>query len=312
MHEYYRHLSQFLNKDICSRTTVLSGPHIGEEAISIGDKQVLASPHFEPEGAQTLTEHLIPKPHLVLFGGGHVSLALYQLGVLQKMPMDAYDDREEFANQARFPKATVHCMPFDQLPQHPITFPGAYVVIATHGHLFDRQCLAYSLRQPHAYIGMIGSRAKVAFTFDALRKEGFTDEELSSVHAPIGLAIGGNSPAEIAVSIMAQIISIYAKDPGRVLIDPTVLAAATSCETDGVLVRVLEKTGSSPATPGAMMLVTKDNVIGTVGGGSVEKRAIDKARALKANMIDAEDLGPHGDAGMVCGGAVKLLYTRLW
>jgi xanthine/CO dehydrogenase XdhC/CoxF family maturation factor len=105
MHEYYRHLSQFLNKDICSRTTVLSGPHIGEEAISIGDKQVLASPHFEPEGAQTLTEHLIPKPHLVLFGGGHVSLALYQLGVLQEMPMDAYDDREEFANQARFPKA---------------------------------------------------------------------------------------------------------------------------------------------------------------------------------------------------------------
>lgn len=311
MHEYYQHLANLLKQGSCTRTTILSGNSTGEESISVDGKQRLTTKQYALGETSTLVEELLPKPHLVIFGGGHVSLALYKLGVLQEMPMDIYDDRQEFANRQRFPQATVHCMPFEDIGKISISFPGAYVVIATHGHLFDRACLAYALRQPHAYIGMIGSKKKVAFTYDALLQEGFSAEELSMVHAPIGLPIGGDSPAEIAISIMAQIISIYAKDPNRVLIDPAVLEAAAECEGTASLVRVLEKSGSSPATPGAMMLVTESAVIGTVGGGSVEGRAIEQARHLTKNRIEEVDLGIGGDAGMVCGGKVKLLYTRL-
>jgi len=311
MHEYYQKLITLIARETCTRTTILSGTSLGAEAISINGTKVLSTADYREGNTLSLMETLLPKPHLVVFGGGHVSLAVYRLAVLQEMPVDIYDDRPEFADAERFPLANVHCMPFEEMAKHPITFPGAYFVIATHGHTFDGACLAYALRQPHAYVGMIGSKGKVAITYEKLRNDGFSEEEIASVHAPIGLPIGGNTPAEIAISIMAEIISVYAKDTHRVIIDPSVLQATGVCAEEAVLVRVLEKSGSTPATPGAMMLVTHDKTIGTVGGGSVEAIAIQKARELTDNCIEEENLGIGGDPGMVCGGRVKLLYTRL-
>ena len=81
-----------------------------------------------------------------------------------------------------------------------------FIVIMTYGHVHDKQVLEYCLKKPFFYLGMIGSEKKVTETFDKLRAQGFTEEELQKIHAPIGLSIGSQTPWEIAVSIMAELI----------------------------------------------------------------------------------------------------------
>jgi xanthine dehydrogenase accessory factor len=120
------------------------------------------------------------------------------------------DDRADFANTDRFPDADSIVVPasFDGALEGLPVDEQSYLVIMTRGHLFDRVVLAQALRTRAGYIGMIGSRKKIAGTFGALREAGFADEDLSRVHAPIGVDIGAETPEEIAVSIAAEIIRI--------------------------------------------------------------------------------------------------------
>ncbi len=122
------------------------------------------------------------------------------------------DDRADFANRERFPSA-------DRIVV-PDSFAGAfgdlsvdedsYIVIMTRGHLHDRTVLEQALRTRAGYVGMIGSKKKVAETFRALQEEGFSPDDLARVHAPIGLSIGAETPEEIAMSIAAQLIQVRA------------------------------------------------------------------------------------------------------
>jgi xanthine dehydrogenase accessory factor len=311
MHEYYQKLFNQLKINSCIRKTILLGNNIGEESIFLNGKEQFSTKKDLSFTENDLTETLVMKPHLVLYGAGHIALALYRLARLQSMPVTILDDRKEFANKERFPEADIHCDPFPTLLSHPLSIPGAYHVITTSGHLHDEECLAFALKEHSPYVGMIGSKGKVAATYAHLESKGYAEEELSLVHSPIGLPIGGDSPEEIAISIMAEIIQSYAKDKHRTLIEPKTIEAIAESDEDGWVLRVLEKEGSSPAVPGAMLFVTKTEAIGTIGGGAIEKQAIVDARNSHQNHIETYDLSPEGNLGMACGGKVKVLFSRV-
>ena len=142
---------------------------------------------------------------LILCGGGHVSLELAHIAGRLEFELIVIDDRPEFANESRFPMARrVICAPFLEALAELGSREDDYYCLLTRGHVHDRDCLEHVLRGRYAYIGMIGSRAKVAAVKDSLAAAGFAREVLDGVCAPIGLPIGGQTPAEIAVSIAAQ------------------------------------------------------------------------------------------------------------
>jgi xanthine dehydrogenase accessory factor len=145
-----------------------------------------------------------------VFGAGHCGKSLIPLLSMVGFRTVIVDDRADFANADRFPDADLVSVPAsfqNALEALPVD-ERSYLVIMTRGHLFDRAVLAQALRTPAAYVGMIGSKKKIAQTFEALRELGFTDDDLARVHAPIGVAIGAETPEEIAVSIAAEIIQV--------------------------------------------------------------------------------------------------------
>ena len=154
-------------------------------------------------------EPLEASPHLYLIGAGHVAFHLAQLATTVGFRIHVTDDREKYANATRFPDAVevaVDVIP-DWLERAKLP-PHAYVVILTRGHRYDLDALRAVARRDLRYLGLIGSRAKVARLHEALRKEGVAIENLDRVHAPIGLDIGAVTPQEIAVSILAELIAI--------------------------------------------------------------------------------------------------------
>ena len=146
-----------------------------------------------------------------IFGGGHVSQALVPAIAAVGFQPVVYDDRPEFSDPALFPKAEkTLCGSFLELEKKITVTPDDYVVIMTRGHQADYEVLTQVLRSGAKYIGCIGSRRKLAFCLERLLEAGFTEEEYARVHAPIGLAIGAETPAEIAVSITAEMIAVRA------------------------------------------------------------------------------------------------------
>ncbi|HOV86917.1 MAG TPA: XdhC family protein [Syntrophobacteraceae bacterium] len=147
-----------------------------------------------------------------IFGCGHVAQQLAPLCRLVGFRVVVLDDREEFANRERFPSAdeirvlesfegVTDLLPID---------PECYLVIVTRGHRSDGLVLSQCLRTHAGYIGMMGSRKKRDAAYAALTREGFTEQDLQRVFCPIGLAIGAETPEEIAVSIVAQLIEVRA------------------------------------------------------------------------------------------------------
>jgi len=154
-------------------------------------------------------EPIEPSPELYIVGAGHVGFHLARLASDVGFRVHVIDDREKFANSERFPSAVeivVDDIPAwigrTNLPAH------AYVVIVTRGHTNDLEALRALAPCELRYLGLIGSRAKVARIYDALTEAQMPAELLKRVHAPIGLDIGAVTPQEIAVSILAELIAV--------------------------------------------------------------------------------------------------------
>ena len=158
---------------------------------------------------EVLVEPLLPAPRLVIAGAGHVGQAVAAVAHLVGMDVVVIDDRPEFAHPQRFPPETqVRLGPIAQELAGLDLDAATYVVIVTRNHRLDAEALGACLGRPAAYIGMIGSRRKVAEVRDQLLAEGRTSpEEFDWVHAPIGLDLGAVTVPEIAVSIIAEIIA---------------------------------------------------------------------------------------------------------
>ena len=158
---------------------------------------------------ELLVESCTLPAEVIILGGGHISLPLTRMAGLLGYRCTVVDDRPSFASRERFPAAyRVVCENFDTALKGLDIGPGTCVVIVTRGHKHDRYCLREALKRPAAYIGMIGSRRKVKALMDQMAEEGFDPERLKSVFSPIGLDIGAETPEEIALSIMAEIVAV--------------------------------------------------------------------------------------------------------
>ena len=147
-----------------------------------------------------------------VFGGGHVAQELVPVISHLGFRVTVYEDRPEFAAKELFPTAEkIVLAPFDKINENVTITERDYVVIMTRGHQMDFELLDQTLRTPAYYIGCIGSSKKIATTKEKLAKLGITSENFARVATPIGITIGAKTPAEIAISIAAQLIERRAK-----------------------------------------------------------------------------------------------------
>ena len=155
---------------------------------------------------------LQPKEEVLIFGAGHIAVCLSKLAKTVGFKVTIIDDREEFVNQDRFPEADkIIAEETEKALTHLKITPSTYIIIVTRGHLKDEEVLGSVIRSGATYIGMIGSRKKNTTVFQQLEEQGILAQELKKVHAPIGVDIGAQTPEEIAVSIMAEIIQVRRK-----------------------------------------------------------------------------------------------------
>ena len=161
----------------------------------------------------TLTEGAAVDPLLCQFapllivGGGHVGRALAQAASAVDFAVTVADDRPEFASSENIPWARrVLCQPLDGIVAAAGPDAGTFVVICTRGHLYDTRCTEQALRSDAPYVGVIASRRKRGMILEHLRERGFSDERLAALRMPVGLSIGAETPEEIAVSVVAELI----------------------------------------------------------------------------------------------------------
>ena len=330
----YRKIYQILEETGKVKTAmVLNGNHKGEKCL-IKENHCLSSDEntadfwkkYEADLAEcqeTKVVHMgdvdffveiyVKNPQLIIFGGGHVSQPVAKIGKMLGFHVTVMDDREDFVTSERFPDADRLIKgSYDKLSDKIPAYENAYYVIVTRGHVGDGICVRQILDRPYTYLGMIGSRTKVRITMENLENEGYTREQLESVHAPIGLPLGGQMPAEIAVSIMAEIVKVK-NQHYMAYCDEDVQHAVEAGRT-GVMVTIISKSGSSPRGVGSKMLVGDDGKTwGSIGGGRVEYEAIRyctqvvSPECVSYNLSNAE----QGNLGMICGGQVDVLFERI-
>jgi xanthine dehydrogenase accessory factor len=163
-----------------------------------------------PDGRTAVLERVEPPALAVVCGAGHVGAEVAPLLARLGFRVVVVDDRAEFAAAARFPDARVVTRPFEGALAAVGVDERAYVVIVTRGHVHDLSVLEQALRLRARYVGVMGSRSKRARMLAALASSGFSEEAIAGVHTPIGLGIGAETPAELAVSIAAEIVQVRA------------------------------------------------------------------------------------------------------
>lgn len=152
-------------------------------------------------------------PELIIVGAGHIARDLARMAAMLNFRITVLDDREDYASAERFPEADrLVVEDIDKALDDIRITHNTYLAILSRGHKYDQVALEKVAGSDAAYIGMIGSQSKINTVFDNLRQKGFKDSDLEKVHAPIGLDLGGKAPAEIALSIAAEILKVrYSK-----------------------------------------------------------------------------------------------------
>jgi xanthine dehydrogenase accessory factor len=184
-----------------------------EIAAHLGERAVLT----EEDEAQWFIVPLQGVPRVIVFGGGHVAQKMAPLLSFIDYRVWVLEDREAFAKQALFPTAErVLHIPFDKAETKIDITNRDHVIVLTRGHQSDVKILRRILRSKADYIGCIGSRTKVKLTRERLICDGFSEADLNRLHSPIGLPIGAETPAEIAVSVAAELIQYTAQKRGTI------------------------------------------------------------------------------------------------
>lgn len=299
------------------RYTYLTGPNAGKRCSAI-DEEVKTFPSLvETANGKVFAEDIQEPHHLYICGAGHVAKAVYDMANLLEIATTVMDDRSEFVSAERFKDAMRICTDSYEATIDAIDFKDSdSVVIMTRGHKDDYRSLKSVLQKDNrpGYIGMIGSKSKIAFVYDKLRKDGISDDVIKTVHAPIGLNFDTETPAEIALAILAEIYYSRHSKSLSIVEKDTLRAIETG---DGIEVIITTKHGSAPRNVGTRLVVTKDSVIGTIGGGAVENAAILEAKDM-LNSTDKVREKHYSlesqtaiNLGMVCGGNVDVAFVRL-
>lgn len=270
-----------------------------------------------------LIEPFIPKPRLVVFGGGHIAKPLSEFAARVGFSVTVVDDRPFFANTERFPEAHhVICESFEKSFDLVNLNASDFVVIITRGHRHDGVVLREALKHDLSYIGMIGSKRRVAGMRDELLSEGYPKAKLDLINAPIGLDISAITPDEIAISIVSQLIGYknqasiekFGKSFSFPELDVEVAEKASEESLlPKAIITILSSKGSVPRKAGAKMIAYYDgSTVGSIGGGCSEADILTRAKDV---MLDKSFLIKHVDMtgdiaeaeGMVCGGIMEVL-----
>lgn len=273
-----------------------------------------------------LIEPYFPKPRLIILGGGHIAKPLAEFGAKVGFSIVIVDDRPSFANPNRFPEADeIICDSFENSFSKLNIRKSDFVVIVTRGHRHDGICLRNTLKFSPIYMGMIGSKRRVKAMKEELLNEGYSKDKIDSVNSPIGLDIGAVTPEEIAISIIAQVISFRRtrgntvnKEIAKKLNWPeyeeeVIKEMSKDADVPRALVTIISSKGSVPRKAGAKMIVYLDGrIIGTIGGGCSEASIITITRNAifnKEYIIEHVDMTGNiaEDEGMVCGGVIDVL-----
>lgn len=320
--------------------TIISGDNIGEKIV-LSDGEIVykdnddtkwekiisaipadkKSQSLTVDGEKIYVEFMRQSYNVVVCGAGHISIPIINICKLLDLPVTVIDDRITFANNAVEAGADkVICKPFEEALRNIEGDNSTFFVIVTRGHRYDQTCLENIIHKENAYIGMIGSKVRVAKVLDYLESEGISREKLKKVYTPIGLKIGAETPEEIAVAIMAQIIEVKNKETGSSVYNNEMINAVLSEESKAVpkaMVTIVSRKGSAPREVGTKMLVFKDGtIIGTIGGGCVEAGIRESALMCidnkKHKLFNVDMTGRNAeDEGMVCGGTVELFVEPI-
>lgn len=291
----------------------LFSQEIQEELLSQPTGKVISS-----HNKKFFSESLGSEKRLVICGAGHVSIPIIKIGKMLGFHVTAIDDRSFYADNARRAEADrVFCEEFGKALEEIPGDSDTFFVIVTRGHRYDEACLDKILEKEHAYIGMIGSKVRVRTLKKLFMEKGYEKELLDKIHAPIGLPIGAQTPEEISVSIMAEIIQIK-NQSGRNCAYPKELLNAIMDKEETVpriLATIVSRKGSAPRELGTKMLIYRDGrTFGTIGGGCVEGEVCEKARYQLSQgdktprLMTADLTGRDAEnEGMVCGGIITIL-----
>ncbi|RPJ87361.1 MAG: xanthine dehydrogenase [Acidobacteria bacterium] len=157
---------------------------------------------------EVFVEPLLPNPKLIILGAGHLGRALSNIVQPLGFEVTVLDDRSSFATPERFPGANVVCQPFESGLDHLNVNADTFILIVTRGHRHDQAALEQAIQTTARYVGMVGSRRKIALLVNNLLGKGHSPELFRRLYAPIGLDIGSETPEEIAISVAAELIAL--------------------------------------------------------------------------------------------------------
>ena len=270
-------------------------------------------------GKELYCEVLEELPELIVCGAGHVGAACIRAASYLDMHITCIDDREDYAELARRMGAdTVICGDYSAELKKIKGGENVYFLCMTRTHVLDELCLEQILLKPHAYIGMLGASGKIRKIRSDLVEKGYSGELFDTVHSPVGLDISANTPEEIAIAVMAEIISV--KNTGKIItnaFDHEQLDAIASDTGNPLLLTVIRKHLTAPRDPGTKMVVmSSGEKWGTIGGGAAEAEALKIARehmddpGFVTEIVRVGDI-ETADNGMICGGVVDVLFERI-
>lgn len=297
---------------------------------SVDKHLILSKAAFEKGRLQLLTDKLgnilfaepfFPESRLVILGGGHIAKPLAEFSAKCGFSVTVVDDRPSFVNAERFPFAQkLICESFEScLPLLDIN-RFSFVTIITRGHRHDLDCLRQVLRLDTAYTGMIGSRRRVRAAMAQMLDEGFPQDKLDAVRAPIGLDIDAQTPEEISISILSELIKYkrqLAKADWPELDGEVLNELSEETNEPRALITIIETKGSVPRDIGAKMIVWPyGKILGSIGGGCSESSVIQTAYGIiRDGGFVTQDIDMTGsaaeDEGMVCGGTMRVFIERI-
>ena len=340
MSSLYSTLQEHKNRKEKRVLTVINGPHTGAKAFFTEDgllwqhpengffteqgeaaEKIRTSGQQELAGETVFCDCLGDKKKLIICGAGHVGVALLRMALLLGFDVTVLEDRPYFADGARRAGAKrVICDSFEQGLDAVDSDEDTYFVVMSRGHRYDMVCLEKIVKKTYAYLGMMGSKGRSALVRKNLLEQGVPAEQVEALHAPIGLTIHAETPEEIAVSILGEIISIknqekktcgFSEEQIEILQDETDTRAKVLCT-------IVARRGSAPRSVGTKMLVLEDGTVsGTIGGGCVEASVKEKARWLMQDKEKQQELISVSmtacdaeEEGMVCGGVIEVLLEK--
>lgn len=331
MREIYRLISKYQENNECIIVSGIKGNITGEKLLFVGGEAIYKSQAseqlqicadeisetgiYDTEEGQVFAERLTTDARLIICGAGTVGQEVIKLGKQLGLNVIVLEDRREFAEIASKHGADkVLCMEFEQAFDKLEQRDSDYYVVVTREHQFDKLCIRKILNRKNSYVGMMSSRNRATMLKDNLKDEGYSEECLGLIHSPIGINIKAETPAEIAVSVMAEIISYKNEKVKTEGYNNELLNKInTESEEKLILATIVKRTGSAPRDVGTKMLIYENgSIVGSVGGGWIEANVLKLAKEMfmSNRKYSIYETDKNSEDAILCGG-YETIYLEM-